>query len=276
MVLGWTPPAGTLSGFRIERTLVATSATVVLELPDPAATGYTDTPLQPATAYRYVVYAYNAAGQSPASNALEATTFPSVTPPNAPTNASASITEQGGTWFVSLRWRDRSFNEEGYYVERSVNQADWTRIADLPGSVTARYGTYDDLTAAAGTTYYYRVQSYRGGGSAVSGWSNTASVATPGGATPQAPANLAATFIGYTYVTLAWEDTSDNETAFILERSLDEFATVAQTYTLPANSTSTNVYNIARATMHYFRIKARNVNVDSAWSDIVDVRTRGN
>jgi hypothetical protein len=75
---------------------------------------------------------------------------------------------------VNLAWGDLSSNETGFKVERSPDGTNgWAQI----GTVNAGVTTYQDTTAAASTTYFYRVRAYNTAGD--SGYTNVASATTP-------------------------------------------------------------------------------------------------
>ncbi|HNX04959.1 MAG TPA: fibronectin type III domain-containing protein, partial [Opitutales bacterium] len=89
---------------------------------------------------------------------------------------------------VDLYWTDNSGLEEGFDVERSVNNTTWTKLVTSSStwSVPNNCCHFIDTTAAAGTTYYYRVAA-RGTTlssdfSGAAAYTNTASVSTPASA----------------------------------------------------------------------------------------------
>jgi len=87
-----------------------------------------------------------------------------------------------------------------------------------------------------------------------------AGATSSGGATatiPLAPGNLVATAASDTDIALAWQDNSNNETGFKIERSLDNanWTTVA---TASANSTSYTDTGLTGDTQYYYRISATN------------------
>lgn len=72
--------------------------------------------------------------------------------------------------FISLNWKDKSNNEEGFVLERSkFDSAHFTEIKKLPTDTT----TYTDLSVSAGKTYFYRLKAFNTAGS--SEYSNIAS-----------------------------------------------------------------------------------------------------
>ncbi len=268
--LSWTPASGAVEGYRVERSEDGGATwPAVFDIPDPAATGYSDTTVTPNATYDYRAFAYNVSGDSPSSNV--ATVTVTVPPPATPTSTRAYIHTHGGGYHVYLRWTDRAKNEQGYYIERSTDRVNWSRIAATPAVVNM--GRYEDHTTEPDLTYHYRVQAYRFDGASVSGNSNVASIVTPGSA-PQAPSNLQATLVGYTIITLSWQDNSANEQNFILERSRDNFATVEFSAVRPANLTTYEHHGLKRATTYYFRVKAYNASGESV-SEVITVRTLG-
>lgn len=89
-------------------------------------------------------------------------------PPSAPSNLSAS---GFGRDSILLTWRDNSFNEVGFKIERSINApGTWTEIAQTGANMTS---FIDSGLLTDGTVYYYRVRAFNGAGD--SAYSNTAS-----------------------------------------------------------------------------------------------------
>ena len=97
--------------------------------------------------------------------------LPPPTGPAAPTQLRAETVSFSQ---ITLAWNDNSTNETGFYIERSLSSTGpFTRIHTTNVNVTG----YLDSMLDELTTYYYRVQAFRSGGS--SGYSNLASAATP-------------------------------------------------------------------------------------------------
>jgi FtsP/CotA-like multicopper oxidase with cupredoxin domain len=377
VVLTWNAATGTVDGYRIERTTTVGAAamltvftmsassgdTVVFDVPDPTATSYTDTTVLPNTAYRYVIFAYNAAGDSPVSNAIEVTTplavpaqptgltatamgparvdlawdaaaddfdgyrlerssdggasWPaafdgldpgstgtsdatvaenttyqyrlfaynaagdsppsdvatvttSMNPPADPTGLTAVAHKVGGVLQVDLAWEDHAANEEGYYVERSPDGADWTQVAVCPPMPGA--GAWPDTTVAPETTYHYRVRAFNSGGP--SGYSNEAVATTPGENVPAVPSNLKVTKTTRTSISLSWSDNSANETGFVLERSRYADFSVSLSFFLAANTKKFTTTRLTPNRTYHFRVRAVNADGSSEWSDTIKTNTR--
>jgi FtsP/CotA-like multicopper oxidase with cupredoxin domain len=74
--LAWQDNAVNESGFRVQRTNVATNATEVFIVPDVDAPKFSDWSAQPSTTYKYQVWAYNSATVSGPSTEITITTPP--------------------------------------------------------------------------------------------------------------------------------------------------------------------------------------------------------
>jgi hypothetical protein len=232
---------------------------------------YTDT-ADSRRSYQYRVMALNTTGDTtvyagstgfPTVTAKSAYTTPAipVIVPAAPTNLAASLLATPTR--VSLTWRDNANNETGFYVEASMNGGAFTQIASLPARAGTGNLTYVDTTVVLGNTYAYRVVAYNANG--LSLYSNTVTILVD---VPAAPSNLIAIPVrqgNNEQVALSWTDNANNETGFTLQRSAtSDFASIASSVTLGANSTTYLTENIARQ-VWYFRIRANNVLGSSAW-----------
>src|SRR5439155_3569047 len=165
--LTWTDATGE-TAYRIERSIDnLTFAPIGTTTAD--VTSYADTTALSATQYYYRVIASNSTGDSPTSN-VAAVTTPQIAPA-APGNLTAVA---GSSTQINLAWSDHSANEDGFRVERSIDNVNFTQIgANLAASTTS----YSDQAVVAGQTYYYRVTAFNIAGS--SGYSNVASATVP-------------------------------------------------------------------------------------------------
>jgi titin len=263
--LAWTDNSANESGFKVERSLSATSGFAQIAIVAANVTAYQNTGLTAGTTYYYRVRAYNASADSSYSNTASATTLPD--PPAAPSGLTASAVSSSQ---INLAWTDNSANESGFKIERSLSvSSGFAQIAIVAANVTS----YGDSGLAAGTTYYYRVRAYNTGGD--SGYSNTASATTsaPAGP-PAAPTSLTASAVSTSQINLAWADNSTNESGFKVERSLTASSSgFAQIATVGANVTSYSDSGLSANTTYYYRVRAYNAGGDSGYSNTAAVRT---
>jgi hypothetical protein len=170
--LGWTPPAGTVTGYRVYRStasafpgaggLVATLGSV---------SSYSDTGLGVGVTYNYWLVAFNASGEGPRATAA-ATTVPS----------GPTITDVGpdGTSSLRLDWTS-SPGATSYEVERVTPYVTHTFTSAGTFQVTSGSGSVDHLVVAGGG----------GGGGIIGGGGGGGGVLT--GTTSVSPGSYAVT-----------------------------------------------------------------------------------
>ncbi len=73
---------------------------------------------------------------------------------------------------IDLAWTDNSNDENGFKIQRSLNNVNWSDIATVAANTTG----YSNTGLSSNTTYYYRVNAFNANGS--SGYSNTESATT--------------------------------------------------------------------------------------------------
>jgi len=149
--LTWNATAGA-TGYDVKR---ATSSSGPFDTiaSGVTATAFSDSGLNAATTYHYVVAATNPAGSSPDSASVNATTLP--LPPAAPTNLAATP----GVGEVSLTWSAVS-GATSYNVKRAtVSGGSYTVVASSLASPL-----FTDTGLTNGTTYYYVVNAANTGG----------------------------------------------------------------------------------------------------------------
>ena len=91
------------------------------------------------------------------------------TPPNAPSNLVANAVSASQ---INLSWTDNSSDEAGFKIERSIDGTNFTQIAQVLTNAAA----FRNKGIWPGTTYFYRLRAYNGGGD--SSFSNVASART--------------------------------------------------------------------------------------------------
>jgi fibronectin type III domain protein len=96
---------------------------------------------------------------------------------------------------------------------------------------------------------------------------------TPSGA-PNAPSNLTGSATSGTTTSISWTDNSNNEDVFKIERCTGNNCTnFAQIDQVGANVTSDSDSGLTRNTWYRYRVRASNANGDSAYSNIVNIKT---
>jgi hypothetical protein len=187
-----------------------------------------------------------------------------VTVPNAPTNLSASTVSPSQ---INLAWTDQATNEDGFQVERSQDNVNFTRIATVGPNINA----YSDINLPPATTYYYRVRAFIADQG--SGYTNTASATTTLGA-PAAPSNLTAAAVSNSQINLSWIDNSSSESGFLVERcvgaSCTNFAEIAET---GANATGYSNTGLTANTTYRYRVRAFNDSGDSGYTNETQATT---
>jgi formate-dependent nitrite reductase cytochrome c552 subunit len=134
---------------------------------------YQDNGLTANTDYVYRIAGLNGSGQSSWSIELAAKTAAS-NPPAVPT-APSNLTVTGVTAVsIFLQWTDNSDNEQGFTVERALDNTFTSGLATFNTGPNAT--TFADSGLTKLTTYYYRVRAFNPTGP--SGWSNVVSAKT--------------------------------------------------------------------------------------------------
>ncbi len=184
--------------------------------------------------------------------------------PAAPTNLAFSITSPASvrlTWTNNATWPAVT----SFTVQRATNATFTQNVRSFTSGVGT---TYTDSTGTPGTTYNYRVRAEND--VSYSAWSNAVTV--PLFTTPPAPTNLAAhvvdTGLRTASVTLTWtESASATVTGFTVERATNAAFTTGQVSTsVSATTRSYTFTNLNRTTTYYFRVRAVNGPVTSAWT----------
>jgi FtsP/CotA-like multicopper oxidase with cupredoxin domain len=209
-----------------------------------------------------------------------------VVKPKAPTDLAAALAGM----VVNLSWVDNALNETGFVIERASDPAFTLDLVAF--EVGENVTSYADATAAAGQTYYYRVfaKNVVGDGTqyplagpdaigfptrtAVSELSNAVSASIPAGTPPAAPTNLSATLQAGPQVSLSWTDNANNETGFVIQRSVNggEFSDLATRGPRGGTGGVTFVdVNVLAGNTYAYQVAAVNGDGPSAWSNTATV-----
>jgi subtilisin family serine protease len=189
--------------------------------------------------------------------------LPQSTIPTAPTDLTATAVAHDR---IDLRWMDQSTDEEGFHIERCVGAGcvDFIRVASVGAGVTA----WSNTGLVASTTYRYTVRAFNTVGSSSSS-APAQAVTLSAAARPAAPTNLTSVPASGPRVDLQWQDNSDNEQGFRIERCAGSSCTAfAQIATVAANVTSHADSNGLTTTSYRYRVRAFNSGGNSAPSNI--------
>jgi FtsP/CotA-like multicopper oxidase with cupredoxin domain len=267
--LSWGDPKSEV-GYRVERAELnfngQPGAYSVLATAQANTTTYTDLTADPSKNYNYRVVAFNAAGDS-LSNIVQV-----LAPvPTAPTNLVATVISANQ---VNLTWNDNANSETGFSIERCTGTG-CTNFAPV-GAVSANLTAYSDSTVVGNATYSYRVAAYNLSG--YSQYSNVVTVTTPT-VGPAAPTNLTAALqFGPTRVQLSWRDNANNETGFVIERSVNGGAFTQVGTRGPRFGTGTTTFttnNLSFGNTYTYRVKAMLGSTSSAYSNEASVTLVG-
>lgn len=185
------------------------------------------------------------------------------TTPLAPSNLTAAQT----AWdTVNLNWADHSNNEVGFEVQRyRANKPVFMRHQSTAQNVHTCQDHWA-RTYIGGVTYTYRVRAGNLGG--MSGFTNTAIVNISYSA-PAAPSALNAETNMIPNIVLTWDDNSNNELTFIIERKRQgsNWSQVGVT----SSNTTTYIDHVTLTGTYYYRMKAQNPVGNSSYSNQITV-----
>ena len=187
--------------------------------------------------------------------------------PAAPTALSATTLSESS---IRIDWNDTSTDETGFYAERSVSPSGpWTQFA-LAGNTESTTDTGLD----ASITYYYRVAAYNASGVSPYVGPVTATTFPPAITVPVAPSSLIATSpASSNSISLSWNDNSDNETGFRIERAASSSGPFTEIVVVGAGSTTYTNTGLAASTTYHYRVRAYNSAGSSAYSNPASATT---
>ncbi len=172
---------------------------------------------------------------------------------------------------AELSWPARPADKDGYTLQRrsgacaADNPNPWDPAVDMGGMVSG----YTDINLIPGSTYCYRVRSYRSSDGAVSRWTQTTVTLPPA----PSPSGLTATAANSTQVNLTWSDTTTGETGFRVERcalaTCSDSDFVQAGAIVPANATSYTDPDACSGTAYRYRVIAVGTGWETAPSAIV-------
>jgi hypothetical protein len=154
-------------------------------------------------------------------------------------------------------------------LQASHDSITWTTIHKGKGQVfPARYQRRLYQIANSNSYVYYRLNITANNGdpyTQLAEWqiygTGTGTVNT---AAPAAPSGLTTQAVSGNQIILDWADNASNEVSYRVERSTDSI-TWSTSFTLDANTTHFYSLELSPLTTYYYRVRAANVNGNSAW-----------
>lgn len=239
VTVNWHDNSSNEVGFRIERKSGTGEYAEILSVGENTVSA-PDSPLAAETVYTYRVRASSLLGFSaytaPVSVKLLAA-------PSDLTATGVSLTS------VSLKWKDHSPSEDGFRVERRTADGAYQQVATRSANQTQ----YQDNAVPACTTFYYRVRAFDKQGN--SGASNEAGFQS--GCPPAAPTGIYFSMYSSTQLLVGWNDKSDNELNFLVERKAAG-AAYKQIGLAAANQTTYMDETVLPGKVYSYRVRANN------------------
>ncbi len=159
--LTWVDKSSNETDFEIYRKASTDPAYVIIKTTAANAVTFIDSSVSPSTAYSYKILAVNTYGQSAFTAVSSATTKALPAKPTAPTTLAGTVLSSNQ---IRLTWNDKSNNETGFEIWRSVsNNTNFILLKTLGSNATTQV-TYIDSGLYANVTYYYQVRAFGVGG----------------------------------------------------------------------------------------------------------------
>ncbi|MCS7213950.1 MAG: PQQ-binding-like beta-propeller repeat protein [Candidatus Calescibacterium sp.] len=188
-----------------------------------------------------------------------------LTPPHAPSNPNAVSLSASS---IKFTWIDNSAIEDGFRIERRLFLVGtYSEIATVGPNVQE----YIDTGLTPSTKYCYRVRAYKGSKNSTYTTEVCENTNNPPAAPPAAPSGLQIYEFDSYNVKLKWQDNSNNEDWFIIQRKLGAAGTYSNIASTPTNVTTYSDYSVLEAQTYYYRVSAANSAGYSGFSNEVNV-----
>ena len=220
--LSWTSVSDDCTGidhYEVYREAVATESSYT-HIGDSTSTSYSDSGLQRNTTYKYYVVSVDDVGNKsevtdPDSVAISVTTKEDSTPPTAPSNLTATYTNNNTNIYLS--WNASTDTGTGvakYEIQRKTNTTFYDTVAyvEAPDQNSQPATAWTDTSPPDGDSIWYRVRAIDWKDN-VSDWSNEAIVQTSGTDTnpPSVPTGVTASAIDANSIRVRWNGSTDPE-----------------------------------------------------------------
>ncbi|MCK5848461.1 MAG: fibronectin type III domain-containing protein [Caldisericia bacterium] len=271
--LSWQDNSNNESGFQIARRTSGTPYQIKGDV-FTDTTRFIDNLVEPNTTYYYKVRAINTYGNSNYSEEIKILTKSSkdngtTVKPASPSNLEAILEDQ----FILLTWNDASNNEDSFRIYMAIDDPNiFAAYKDLPANST-RYEESELLIP--GHTFYFHITAVNKFGE--SNPSNDTSVLIKDKdivVSPKNPSNLKAIEIYSNDIVLRWEDNSNDEEGFKIERRSMRDGKFSIIQSTPSNMTTYRDTDLDSGMTYYYRVYAFNSGGSSFPSNTLEVKTR--
>lgn len=300
--LEWLDNSDNEIGFIIRRTTQQLGGNlVVIDTVANNIVTYLDTGLVDQTTYFYEVYAYNSDGLSDdGTNIASGITanvplvpsnvrFSSLSPtsmqvfwdiddpPSSSRNASGFKIEAANLLGISSSGQRRTLPPETFANGRKVARTTDNLLFTQVGTVDATTTSFIATGLTANQKYTFRVRAYNDNGN--SPYTADTSVTTnvdPSYSVPNAPTNLKVSAVSQSELDLIWQDNSNNELIFKIERRRNGETTWSEIAQVIGGITSFSSTGLLADSTYYYRIRASNQGGESDYSNISSAKVECN
>ncbi len=170
---------------------------------------------------------------------------------------------------VLVKWDKTAIdpNANKVVVYRSADNIHYLQVGNGIGAST---GLYLDTSAAKGHTWYYKLAVKREVANKAADISDPSPEAKIDFKSSAPPVNLEGSARSCAEVSLNWQDKSDNEEHFVIERK-EAGGTYSEIATTDPDTTTYTDSNVEGGKIYYYRVKATNSVGDSAYTNEVSV-----
>ncbi|HEX5154980.1 MAG TPA: fibronectin type III domain-containing protein [Parafilimonas sp.] len=160
---------------------------------------------------------------------------------------------------IKLSWSDKSKNETGFQIYRSLRASKGYQIVHTTASNETQY---IDSALSSQTKYFYKINAVNSyGTSAFTDSLPITTVKAP--KRPAPPSDLDAISLSSSSIKLVWSDVDTTETNYQVFRSMSDSSHFAVAALLPANSTTFTDTGLYGNTYYYYRVYALRGNTSS-------------
>lgn len=229
------------TAFIIERKSPDSGAFEEIAVVGQNSTGYVDTVGTTNVVYTYRIKAVTGTTSSEYSDPINVTSTYLATPTNL-----TAICEDGAS--VKLSWLDGTSGETGFEVWRKTADSGWELYDTMGRNATS----FTDMSVNAQVTYSYKIRAKINDNNVYSNFSNELVIWT---SSISAPKNLVSKVLSKSEVELTWEDTSDIEAGFTVERKVGFAGQWYQISSLDANTVKYTDKWVNSTEVNYYRVK---------------------